>query len=140
MTLAELKALMGIPESDTSQDAKLQLYLDMALEAARDYANAYDWSSTEPLPAGLRLGIVRFVELSQSRKTNTGVISESIGGMSRTYAANSNNDVDYFGEVWSMWKPFKKRGVVFRSAKRRGANNIDYLIPDDITITGTRKL
>lgn len=140
MTLEQLKALMDIPADDTSQDVKLQLYLDLALDAARDYANAHDWESTEPLPAGLQLGIVRFIELSQSRKSTTGVISESIGGMSRTYAVASTNDNDYFAEVWSFWKPFKKRGVVFRTAKRRGSNNIDHLIPEDMTITGTRKL
>lgn len=140
MTLEELKILMGIAADDTSKDATLKLYLEMALDAAKSYANAYDWTSTGALPAGLQLGIVRFVELSQSRKTSTGVISESIGGMSRTYANVANNDADYFSEVYSMWNPFKRRGVVFRSAKRRGANNIDHLIPDDITITGTRKL
>ena len=34
MTLAELKALLGIPAEDTSQDAMLQLYLEAALEQA----------------------------------------------------------------------------------------------------------
>lgn len=140
MTLDQLKALMDIPAEDTSKDAKLQIYLELALDAARDYASAYDWSTNDPLPAGLQLGVVRFIELSQSRKNSDGVISESIGGMSRTYANTSNNDKDYFSEVWSLWKPFKKRGVVFRTAKRVGPNNIDHLIPDDMTITGTRKL
>ena len=137
MKLEELKELMGIAAENTKQDAVLKLYLASALKAAKTYANAYDWESTDELPDEIKLGILRYVELSQKRKASTGIVSKSMAGMSVTYA--SGNDKEYFGEVFSIWLPYRKKGVVFRSAKRKD-NAIEYPIPDDITITGTRKL
>ena len=116
MTLEQLKELMGIALSDASQDAILSLYLETAIEAAKQYANAYDWDSEEPLPAGIKLGILRWIELSQMKKENAGVQSESIGGMSQTFT--STGDAGYFSEVYDMWAPYHFRGLTFRPTKR----------------------
>lgn len=139
MLLADLKALMGIDAEDTSQDVVLQTYLDAALEEAKRYANAYDWTSADPLPSGIKLGIARWVELTQTRKSKAGIASQSMAGMSITYRDGTNDD--YYNESYSFWGPYHKKGLVFRSAKRKDAASINYsLIPDDITIAGTRKL
>jgi hypothetical protein len=118
MTLAELKALIGIAESDISQDASLQLLLETALELAMNYANAFDWF-VDPLvlPSSIKLGIVRWVELTRLLKDRGGVVSESIGGMSQSFANGSN--ADYYKEVWSYWSGFHKKGVTFRPAIRK---------------------
>jgi hypothetical protein len=141
MTLAELKALMGIAESDTSQDASLQLLLETALEVAKNYANAFDWS-LEPLvlPSSIKLGIVRWVELTRLIKDRGGVVSESIGGMSQSFANGSN--ADYYDEVWSYWGGFRKKGVTFRPAIRkdfpsdRGLVVFDENIQENRILTG----
>lgn len=141
MTLEELKLLMGIPVEDDSKDAILELYLAAALKAAQEYANKYDWTSTDPLPGDIRLGILRFVELSQNRKSKSGVVSESIGGMSRTFSSSSSPTENYFLEAFDFWKPYHRRGLVFQPVRRKDADSINLAnIPDDITITGTRKL
>ncbi len=117
MTLQELKALMGIAVEDTSQDAILSLYLEAAFEAAKQYANGYDWNSTDPLPGPIKLGILRYVELARQRKSRSGVVSESIAGMSKTYA-NSISDEEYYREAFDFWFPYRKRGVTFQAARR----------------------
>lgn len=117
MNLSELKVLMGIAEEDTSRDAILSLYLESALKAAEAYANAHDWSSGV-LPGAIKLGIVRWVELSQDRKSKAGIASQSMAGMSVTYKDNST-DYDYFREAYSLWHPFRSKGVVFRPARRK---------------------
>lgn len=120
MTLAELKQLMGIALEDTSQDAILSLYLDTAMDAAKAYVDKVDWSASPlNLPATVKLGIVRYVELSQQRKENAGIQSESIGGMTQTFR-NGNTDDNYFAEVFDIWSPYHtvKNGLVFRSARK----------------------
>lgn len=118
MTLEQLKGYMGIALSDTSQDVILSLYLETAIEVAKEYTNKFDWDSGEPLPAGIKLGIIRWVELSRLKKDNAGVQSESIGGMSQTFT--SAGDSGYFYEVFDMWAKYhyENRGLVFRTAKR----------------------
>lgn len=118
MTLEQLKGYMGIALSDTSQDVILSLYLETALEVAKEYTNKFDWDSGKPLPAGIKLGIIRWVELSQLKKDNAGVQSESIGGMSQTFT--SAGDDSYFSEVFDMWGIYhhEDRGLVFRAVKR----------------------
>lgn len=139
MSLIELKALLGIAEGDTSQDVVLQIYLDAALAEAQRFANAYDWTSTDPLPSGLKLGIARWVELSRKRSAGPEVASQSMAGMSQTFVTANQND--YYKEVFDFWGPYRKKGLVFHTAKRKDAKSINYgLIPDDITITGTKKL
>jgi hypothetical protein len=119
MNLTELKALLGIAVEDISQDAILSLYLESALEAAKSYTTAYDWLLTTPLPGGIRLGIVRWVELSQARKAKSGISSQSIAGMSITYSNSNTVDSDYFREAYSLWFPYRSKGVVFHTAKRK---------------------
>lgn len=118
MTLAELKTLMGIASADTSQDAILSLYLEAALVSAKEYADGWDWDSLQPLPAGIKLGIVRWVELSQLKKLNAGVKSESMAGMTQTFEDASSDS--YFAEVFDLWGPYKlePRGMTYRKARR----------------------
>ncbi|MCM3598705.1 phage head-tail connector protein [Metabacillus idriensis] len=118
MTLQELKQLMGIAPDENSQDAILFLYLESAIQAAMYWADGYDWNNKAlPLPAAIKLGILRYVELTKQRKGRSGVVSESIAGMSKTYASGS--DDDYYQEAIDFWLPFrKKQDVVFRPAKR----------------------
>ena len=118
MTLAELKTLMGIASADTSQDAILSLYLEAALESAKEYANGWDWDSGQMLPAGIKLGIARWVELALLKKERAGVQSESIAGMSQTFSSASSDS--YFAEVFDLWGPYKlePRGMTYRKARR----------------------
>lgn len=116
MTLEQLKALMGIALSDTSQDVILSLYLGAAIKAAKKHADMYDWDSQEPLPEDIQLGILRWIELSQLRKNNAGVQSESIAGMSQTFT--STVDANYFAEAYELWEPYHFRGLTFRPTKR----------------------
>lgn len=118
MTLAELKALLGIPDEDTSQDAMLQLYLEAALEQAVTYCNRFDWSQ-DPLvlPASITLGIVRFVRIKQDLDgRSVGVQSESIGGMSQSFNTDASQQ-DLFADVWDLWSGYHKRKSVFRAAR-----------------------
>lgn len=138
MELKELKELLGLSLEDTSKDAILQLNLDAALDQARAYATKYDFDSGLPIPSTIKLGIVRWVELTLKRDKTSGVASKGMAGMTVTYRDVS--DADYFQEVFRIWSPFRKKGLVFRPVKRKDRGDILANIPDDITITGTRKL
>jgi hypothetical protein len=117
MNLSELKDLMGIASGDTSNDAILSLYLESAIAAAKKYTNGFAWSDT--LPGPIKLGILRYVELSQMRKTNAGVASQSMAGMSQTFKDGDAGGTNYFAEAFDMWEPYRSKGLVFRTAKRR---------------------
>lgn len=138
MNLEDLKRLLGLSMEDTSKDAILQLNLDAALDQARIYANKYDFDGNDPLPSTIKLGIVRWVELALKRGKESGVASKSMAGMSVTY--RNTNDREYFQEVFQIWSPFRKKGLVYRPAKRKDRGDIYANIPEDVTITGTRKL
>lgn len=117
MTLAELKELLGLDPLDTSQDAILQLYLDSALEQAFLYCNLFDWE-TEPLvlPSSITLGIVRYVQIMRDvNSRSVGVQSESIGGMSKSYANISNQAL--YADVWALWKDYHRQASIFRAAR-----------------------
>jgi hypothetical protein len=118
MELTELKQLLGIAESDTSQDAILSLYLEAAIEAAKGYADKADFSKV--LPGPIKLGILRYVELSQLRKATAGIQSESMSGMSQTFR-DGNTDSNYYAEAYDFWKPYHTNDnrLVFRTSKRR---------------------
>jgi hypothetical protein len=120
MTLEELKTLLGIEEGDTSQDAILSLYLEAGLEAAKKYTNLLDWETITELPATVKLGIAKWVEANQLRAERTGVQSESIAGMTQTFASGVSDGVT-FAESYSLWGSYHKNsGVVFRPSKRKG--------------------
>lgn len=117
MTLAELKELLGLDPLDTSQDAILQLYLDSAMEQAFLYCNLFDWE-TEPLvlPSSIILGIVRYVQIMRDvNSRSVGVQSESIGGMSKSYANISNQAL--YADVWAYWKDYHRQASIFRAAR-----------------------
>lgn len=138
MNLEDLKRLLGLSMEDTSKDAILQLNLDAALDQARIYANKYDFDGNDPLPSTIKLGIVRWVELALKRGKESGIASKSMAGMSVTY--RDTGDREYFHEAFQIWSPFRKKGLVYRSAKRKDRGDIYANIPEDVTITGTRKL
>lgn len=119
MTLEELKSLLGIAAGDTSQDAILSLYLEAGIEAVKEYANLLEWDTITELPAPVRLGIARWVEANRTRAERNGVQSESIGGMTQTFT-NGGSDGVTFAESYSLWSPYRKKGVVFREARRKG--------------------
>ncbi len=117
MTLLELKELLGLDPSDTSQDAILQLYLDSALEQAFLYCNLFDWE-TEPLvlPSSITLGIVRYVQIMRDvYSRSVGVSAESIGGMSKSYNNVSNKAL--YTDVWDLWKDYHRQASIFRAAR-----------------------
>lgn len=117
MNLTELKSLMSIQPEDTSQDAILSLYLESAIAAAKAYTTAFTWS--EVLPGPIKLGILRYVELSQMRKSNAGIASQSMAGMSQTFKDGDAGGSNYFAEAFDFWEPYRSKGLVFRTAKRR---------------------
>lgn len=116
MELQELKELLGIDFGDVSQDMSLELHLEAATERAKSYADAYDWTSTDPLPGPIKLGIARWVELTKQKGERAGVQSESLAGLTQTFV--STTDDSYYAEVYSLWDGYRKKGVVFRSARR----------------------
>jgi hypothetical protein len=119
MTLEELKTLLGIAAEDTSQDAVLTLYLEAGIDAAKQYANLLEWDTLTELPAPVKLGISRWVQANQLRAERSGVQSESIGGMTQTFTSGGSDGVT-FAESYSLWNPYRRKGVVFREARRKG--------------------
>lgn len=118
MTLMQLKELLGLDPLDTSQDAMLQLYLDSALEQAFLYCNRFDWEM-DPLvlPSAITLGIVRYVQIMMDVSSRSaGVVSESIGGMSKSYASGVSNRVLY-ADVWALWASYHVASSIFRPAR-----------------------
>lgn len=118
MTLERLKELLGIPLDDTSQDAILQLYLEVALEQAVLYCDLFEWD-VDPLvlPAAIEMGIVRMVQIKMDVNSRAvGVTSESIGGMSKSYSATVNPQAMY-ADVLDMWKPYHRFPSIFRAAR-----------------------
>lgn len=118
MTLERLKELLGIPLDETSQDVLLQLYLEVAMEQAVTYCDLFEWDM-DPLnlPATIEAGIVRIVQIKMDVNSRAvGVVSESIGGMSKSYGATVTPQAMY-ADVLEMWKPYHRFPSIFRSAR-----------------------
>lgn len=96
MTLIELKALLEIPDEDTSKDVKLSLLLESGILAAQEYCDKLDFltlvnaeSGQLILPATVKLGISEWVKANQIVSRRQGVTAESIGGLSQSFSGDS---------------------------------------------------
>lgn len=112
MTLEELKTRIGIDLADTSQDAKLQMDLDDAVLEACDWCHQdfYDSDGNPAMPGTIKKGIALLVQINQAYDpAESAVISETIGGMSQTFAADPTLR---YGRVYALWKPYRKARFV----------------------------
>jgi len=121
--LAAYKELNGIAIDDTSQDAVLSLYLDVALEIAKEKAcDIKDWTF-EKIPKSVLMGILIYVNLFMKRNEVHGIKSESIDGMSQTYM-DSNKDDSYFSPAYDLFDMYCAKSnngycsATFRNARR----------------------
>lgn len=97
MELSELKLRLGIPESDTSKDALLQLQLEDAMEYIKDYCNN---EFAGGLPGGVKKAIVLFVKTANE---NSNVASQSMDGLSRSFFAGQSQT-----EARDYLRPYRK--------------------------------
>lgn len=91
--LRNFKLLQNIDPNDTTQDAKLMLELDGAIEVCVEWFKKYACKPLEQdnegyyaIPISIMIGICKYVEAS---RMGAGVKSESIGGMSVSYGGAS---------------------------------------------------
>lgn len=122
MTLAELKALLGIPVEDTSQDMKLSMLLESGILAAQSYCDKLDFLTLVDaetgllvLPAAVKLGISEWVKANQTVSARQGVTSESIGGLSQSF---SSDGVVIYATAQKHWAPYHS-DVLFMPVRRR---------------------
>lgn len=122
--LEYFKKINGIDPTDTSQDEILLLYLGTALEVAKIKACNWDkWGNINDLPAPILLGIMEMINLMQTRSgiVESGVKSESIGGMSQTFFdVGLMTSDDYFKSAYDLFGMYcrAKNALNFRRAKR----------------------
>lgn len=124
MTLAELKALLGIPAEDASRDVELALMLESGLVAAQEYCDKLDFLTlVDPvtglliLPAAVKLGIYEWVKANQTVSRRQGVTSESIGGLSQSF---SGDGVAVYSVAHQHWAPYHSQVRFFVSGRRYG--------------------
>lgn len=120
--LVAYKTQNGIALDDTSQDAVLSLYIEVAVEVAKKKAcDIKDWTF-ENLPKAVILGILLYVDLFSKRNEVHGIKSESIDGMSQTYM-DSNGDDSYFNPAYELFAMYCKKvagycSMTYRNARR----------------------
>jgi len=95
MTLAELKILLGIPESDTSKDALLEILLPAAIDFVIEWTQnpfEHDEKGDIVLPAGAKLAISMMIQavltagVGSEGGTYAGMVeSERVGSMQQTF-------------------------------------------------------
>lgn len=84
MELTELKVLIQIAESDTSNDAYLKLKLDEAIEWVQEACNqSFLIDGVLKLPAVAKGVVAQYV--LYELQGNSGIKSESIAGMSQSF-------------------------------------------------------
>lgn len=122
MTLAELKALLGIPVEDTSQDMKLSMLLESGILAAQSYCDKLDFLTLVDaetgllvLPAAVKLGISEWVKSNQTMSARQGVTAESIGGLSQSF---SGDETVIYATAQKHWAPYHS-DVLFMPVRRR---------------------
>lgn len=86
MDLKELKLRLGIPIDDTSQNERLSLFLEDAIDFVQSVCGR-DFKSLPPAAKGV---IEKYVR--DEMAGNSGVVSESIGGMSQTFETKEQRD------------------------------------------------
>lgn len=124
MTLAELKALLGIPVEDTSQDTKLSLLLESGILAAQEYCDKLDFLTLVDavtgqlvLPAAVKLGIYEWVKANQTVSRRQGVTSESIGGLSQSFSGDA---ATVYSVAHQHWAPYHSAVRFFTVGRRYG--------------------
>lgn len=115
------KQFNGIPIDDDSNDVVIQLYLEAGIEEAKRRAcDIKEWEF-DKLPAQIKLGIFKYINLSETREADYGIASESIGGMSQTFTKFANAN-DYYKEAYDYFDKYCARKndmtLAFVSAKR----------------------
>jgi len=93
MILEELKIRLQIPTEDTSNDAYLTLILEDAISFVQTACNNdFMVNGVLILPTAAKNVVAQYVAFEL--QGNTGIKSESIGGMSQTFdSANERNNV-----------------------------------------------
>lgn len=124
--LKQLKILMDIDVADTSQDEKLMIELDSAIEVCVEWFNKYacnpldvDSDGFYIIPASIMIGIKKYVE---SSRMASGVRSESIGGMSVSYGGSSggvNSTGTPLDDFYALLEPYRCRKVSFIPMRKR---------------------
>ncbi|MBR2076568.1 MAG: phage head-tail connector protein [Exiguobacterium sp.] len=124
MTLAELKALLGIPEEDMSQDMKLSLLLESGILAAQEYCDKLDFLTLVDaetgqlvLPVAVKLGISEWVKANQTVSRRQGVTAESIGGLSQSFSGDATA---VFSSAHTHWSPYHSAVRFFPVGRRYG--------------------
>lgn len=87
MTLDDLKARITV---GTVNDATLQVKLDDAIDFVCGYLN--NWFISEDMPNRVKSIVAKYVDSNILFAENTGVKSESIGGMSQTFETSEERD------------------------------------------------
>lgn len=107
MSLDELKTLLGIPLTDNSEDARLLILLDAAMDFVRAYlGTTYETFKNETtgdylLPSLVKVGISKLVEAADR---DPAVTSESIGGMSQSFGGPSTDAI-----ALAYFKPYGRK-------------------------------
>lgn len=109
MTLEELKKILEMDPADTSGDYRLSMLLESAIVAAQEYCDKIDFMEyIDPItgqilfPAAIRLGIAEYVQTSMNTTEKGTVVSESIGGMSRSFSRGDRTYATAF-QHWSKY-------------------------------------
>lgn len=119
MTLNELKVLLEIDLADVSQDARLELELDAAMQAAVEYCDQLDFMTLiDPLdgkiklPPTVKLGMVEWIKANQGISERGGVTAESIGGMSQTFGAD---EALIYSAAYKYWSKYHSEVRFYRA-------------------------
>lgn len=95
-------------------DSEDELFVSSAVEWLEENTTI-DTKTTEDLPNAAKLFIVKYVE---AVKNTGGVVSESIAGMSQTFATS-----ELHNQIWefalALLRPWLKSQVAFVSAERK---------------------
>ncbi len=86
MDLEELKVRLDISTDDDSQDAKLSLFLEDAI----DFVNRVCGQDFKALPPTAKSVVEKYIR--EEIAGNNGVVSESIGGMSQSFETKEQRD------------------------------------------------
>lgn len=120
LQLKQLKILQDIPVTDETQDEKLMLELDSAIEICVEWFRQYACKPLEKdsegfyvIPASVMIGINKYIEAS---RMGAGVKSESIGGMSVSYGGASggvNSTGTPLDDFYAFLETYRCRKVTF---------------------------
>lgn len=121
MTLEELKLILGMDAADTSQDYRLSLLLESAIVEAQEYCDKIDFMQyIDPVtgqilfPGSIRLGIAEYVQTSMNTTEKGTVVSESIGGMSRSFSRGDRT----YETAYKHWSKYHS-DIKFIQVRRR---------------------